>query len=300
MTQAVETVTDLTMLSAALALAFAAAPAADANVILLTLDGVRWQDFYQRGPEAPFSVFWDKHAPRAAIVDLEAKNAPVKSLPAYQEMMVGEATPCDGNRCGRVQQETLIDRLVGLGWSRKLAVVASWGTIGHAVSKQELPFVDVGIHDGEQRPPWGDARKDNDTWAKALKALEARPRFLWISLNDADEWGHRGSRDNYVAQLRRYDTWLDALLARLAAMPGYGERTTLIVTTDHGRGEGENWTEHGSDHPAARRAFAFALGPKVKAGKGGGADHTGVRGTLEALLGLQPKTPPIAAILAAP
>jgi Type I phosphodiesterase / nucleotide pyrophosphatase len=300
MTRPVETVQSKMLLAAALSIALATVPAAEPNVIFLTWDGVRWQDFFDQGADAPFGVFWKKHAAQAAIADLEAKNGPVKSLPAYQEMMVGAATPCDGNRCGRVEQETLVDRLVALGWSRKLAVVGSWGTLEHAISKQPRAFVDVGRHDGEPLPPWGDARKDADTWAKALKALEAKPRFLWISLNDADEWGHRGSRVSYASQLRRYDLWLDALLTQLAAMPGYGENTTVVVTTDHGRGEGESWTEHGDDHPAARRVFALALGRGVAPGRTNGADHRGLRGTLEKLLGLAPKTPPIAALVAAP
>ena len=214
-------------------------------------------------------------------------NSAVKSLPAYQEMMVGGAVECGSNLCGPVAQPTLLDRLVSLGWSRRLAVVASWGTLAHATSARPMPFVNAGLHSGELRPPWGDARKDEDTWSRAMAALDARPRFLWISLNDADEWGHRGSRDSYVAQLKRYDSWLDALVTRLAQMQDYGERTTVVCTTDHGRGDGADWVEHGNI-PAARRAFAFALGPGAATLPAHAADHRALRSVLESLLGLAP------------
>lgn len=298
------------MLYAVLAAALAAAPApsAEPNVIFLTWDGVRWQDFFQRGPDAPFSTFWSKHAAKAAVLGDPQQGEPflgsndsIKSLPAYQEMMVGGPVPCRSNLCGKVEKPTLIDRLVGLGLGARMKVVGSWGTLAHAVSARSLPFVDVGLHEGELRPPWGDARKDRDTWAKAMAALEARPRFLWISLNDADEWGHRESRENYVLQLRRYDIWLDELVAKLSAMEGYGGRTTIVCTTDHGRGDADEWGGHGSSLPEARRAFAFALGPGTAGGARSNvrADHRGIRPTLEALLGLEPTGAPLAAFLPA-
>ena len=61
----------------------------------------------------------------------------------------------------------------------------------------EYPFVDAGFHPGDATTPWYFARFDKSTWARAMSAVEKRPRFLWISLNDADEWAHRGSKDNY-------------------------------------------------------------------------------------------------------
>lgn len=219
---------------------------------------MRWQDFFRRGDEAAFPTFWSRHAKKAAVLGAPesgqpflASNASLKSLPAYQEMMVGGPVDCGSNLCGPVAAPTLLDRLVAVGLGARLAVVGSWGTLAHAPSPRALPFVDAGLHPGESRPPWGDARKDRDTWAKALAALEGRPRFLWISLNDADEWGHRGSRESYLAQLKRYDTWLDELVGKLGQMPGYGERTTIVCTTDHGRGDGDDWTGHGDDLPAS-------------------------------------------------
>jgi arylsulfatase A-like enzyme len=123
-----------------------------------------------------------------------------------------------------------------------------------------------------------------------MGALAQRPRFLWISLNDADEWGHRGRREAYLSTLRRYDAWLDQLLERLRTMDGYGENTTVIVTTDHGRGDGDSWTSHGWQHPGARRIFAFAIGPGSGAQLPGPAvfTHRAIRPTIEAALGLSP------------
>jgi hypothetical protein len=275
------------------------AEAREGNVVLLTLDGVRWQDFFREGADAVFPTFWAKYSGAATIFGdpktgerFEATNPPLLSLPAYQEMMTGHEVPCGSNQCGRVDAETLIDGLVTAGLGEQLGVVASWSKIAYATSSQEYPFVDAGFHPGDATTPWYFARFDKSTWARAMSAVEKRPRFLWISLNDADEWAHRGSKDNYQNTLRRYDRWFDELVTRVRALEGYGEHTTIIVTTDHGRGEGDDWTSHDSSHPASQRAFAFALGPGTgQPRERRDAGHRALRPTIEALLGLRSAAP---------
>jgi len=52
------------------------------------------------------------------------------------------------------------------------------------------------------------------------------------------------------------------------ASPEFRGRTTLLVTTDHGRGAGHDWTDHGREVPAAERIWVAMLGPKpVSAGQ---------------------------------
>jgi hypothetical protein len=269
------------------------------NVVLLTLDGVRWQDFFRRGDDAAFPSFWAKYAAEATIFGdpqtgerFEVTTPALLSLPAYQEMMTGHQVPCGSTQCGRVGDETLIDELVREGLGGQVAVVASWGSIAWATSSKEYAFVDAGFREGDARPPWGFARFDRSTWARALEALSARPRFLWISLNDADEWAHRGSQDSYLRTLHRYDRWFDELVTRIRSLDDYGENTTLIVTTDHGRGAGGDWTSHGAGYPMAKQAFAFALGPGTgRARAQCDAGHRALRPTIEALLGLREAAP---------
>lgn len=292
------------MLSLVLASLLTAAPA-EPNVIFITWDGVRWQDFFARDASAPFQKFWSKHEKRCTVFGdpakgqrFDASNRAFKSLPSYQEMMVGGAVPCASNGCGRVKAETLIDSLVRAGLGSRMAIVASWNTIADAVSPKEHAFVDAGRHDGDPPAPWGEARRDADTWRRAMTALEKRPRFLWISLNDADEWAHRGSRDTYVATLSRYDIWFDELVSKLASMKGYGEHTTIVVTTDHGRGDGADWTSHNDSLPMAQRVFAFALGPGTGAPSSVEvSNHHALRPTIEALLGVQSARAPLAGVL---
>lgn len=272
---------------------------ASGNVVLVTIDGVRWQDFFRQGAEAVFPLFWSKYAAAATIFGdpktgerFEVSTPSLLSLPAYQEIMTGHHVPCGSNQCGRVGDETLIDELVRAGFASRTRVVASWSKIARATSATEYAFVDAGFHEGDAPTPWWFARFDKSTWARAMVAVESRPKFLWISLNDADEWAHRGVLDNYENILRRYDRWFDQLVTKVRSLDGYAENTTFIITTDHGRGDGPDWTSHGADYPMAQQVFAAVLGPGTgHPRERHDSGHQALRPTMEALLGLGSAVP---------
>ena len=220
------------------------------------------------------------------------------SLPAYQSIFAGALTGCDGNDCGRIARETFPERLIReLPLTRaSVAVFASWRKIADAVEHAPGAItVDAGPDGKGAAPEWDDARRDADTFALAMRYLAVqRPRFLYLSFDDSDEWAHRGDLERYRASLLQYDAWLDVLFETLEAMGDYGKHTTVIVTTDHGRGAGARWTEHGPDTPQARKVWLFARGAGVKPGLASApATHLDIRPTIEALFGLCSPRPPI-------
>ncbi len=256
----------------------AAETALTPRVILVTLDGVRREEFYDA------AVFPKLHARTdGAASALEVATPTLLSLPAYQSIFTGRVTECANNDCAPAQDETFPERLV-----RELklepaqvAVFASWAPIARAVARDvQAIHLDVGPHEGEgAAPPWGRARYDEVTWSKATAYLEdQKPRFLFLSFDDADEWGHRKQRDEYLSALKRYDGWLDELLTR-------EKDAVVIVTTDHGRGAGNEWTEHGAEYPAAKGIWVWSRGLPKRAPL---RHHLDVRPAIEAVFGLSP------------
>lgn len=297
------------------------------NVILVTLDGVRWEEMF-RGEDvslggAPgrivFESLWSALVEHGLLFgnrlqggEVLVDNPVTMSLPAYQSIMAGRVMPCFTNGCGRIDRETLAERLArekSLG-PREMAVISSWSKIEHAVQHKEgvvnastgmEPFDDgTGdpVHGEFNRrqsanpPPWSHARFDRFTMAHALHYLKKnQPRFLFVSFNDPDEWAHRKDYPNYLESLRELDRWLLALAGTIQEMGDYGRNTTLIVTTDHGRGEGKGWHQHGMV-PRSRYIWLYAAGPHVKgSGNASGeprVSHIDLRPTIETLLGMEP------------
>ena len=117
-----------------------------------------------------------------------------------------------------------------------------------------------------------------------------QPRFLWVSLLDSDEHAHRKEWDGYLSAIDQYSVWMEELQQTVDDL-GLTEQTTIILTTDHGRGRGPFWHSHGR-LPAGRHMFLAATGPWVGVSGTVVPEQTvrqaDVRPTIERLLGLEP------------
>lgn len=92
-----------------------------------------------------------------------------------------------------------------------------------------------------------------------------KPRVLFIGYGETDEWAHDGRYELYLRSAHQVDKYLAELWANAQANPVTRNKTTLIVTTDHGRGRGAAWTDHGEKVDGAERVWMAVLGPDVPA-----------------------------------
>ncbi|HEU5218102.1 MAG TPA: hypothetical protein VFU23_05550 [Gemmatimonadales bacterium] len=140
-------------------------------------------------------------------------------------------------------------------------------------------------------PYWGNVRFDAVTIEGALHHLKTRkPRVLYVMMGDTDEWAHERRYDLYLDAAHRGDQFLKVLWETVQRMPEYRGRTALLVATDHGRGSGNDWTDHGRDVPASDRIWMAGLTPaggSRPAVSGGPLTQAQFAATIAALLGLE-------------
>lgn len=294
-------------------------PAKVSRVIYVTLDGVRWQDVFSE--QTYFPKLWKNAGKFNGIfygmpntnIKMETASIPV-SLPSYQSQMAGVVQPCDGNECGRIKVETVIENIKrSLNLAKKnVATFSSWPEINDAAESvfgatyantgnfpvgdpdTHLPdavMVNLNIKQMVDHPSGFD-RYDKYTFAQAMHYLEKyQPRFLWISLDDADEAAHEGDLQRYHQALSFYDDALDQLLNFLVAVH-LDQETLVIITTDHGRGDGDNWKHHGTQYPESKQTWAWVMNSELMPDNdpdGTGTLHystLSVRPTMEKALGL--------------
>ena len=101
----------------------------------------------------------------------------------------------------------------------------------------------------------------------ALEHLRTgQPRAIYIMLGEGDEWAHEGRYDLYLDATLRADRFIQRVWEALQSMPEYANRSTLVITTDHGRGAATtDWANHGREVPAAERTWMALIGPGVPA-----------------------------------
>ena len=93
-----------------------------------------------------------------------------------------------------------------------------------------------------------------------MAALESQqPRVIFIAYGETDDFAHDESYDRYIDAAHRTDQMLSELWTSLQSNSFYRNRTTLIITTDHGRGNtADGWPHHASAAATARRKIAQA------------------------------------------
>lgn len=285
------------------------APEAPQNLILVTIDGLRWQEFFG-GAEAglidpedggvsdpevmrrenllPF--LWGTVARHGQIFGA-SETAPALvtnglnfSFPGYAEMLCGVAdSRVDSNDKRANPNPTVFGYLNRLpGFAGRVGVVASWDVFAWIHNSQSNGvFAQAGwnpMAGGDADPRvrafnqrqaglprlWPSACFDALTIDAALLYLEReQPRVLHIAFDETDEWAHERRYDLYLDAARRTDEFIQRLWQKLQSMPAYRDRTTLLVTTDHGRGDGREWIRHGKAVRGSERIWIAAMGPGI-------------------------------------
>jgi Metalloenzyme superfamily len=290
-------------------LAMAAAPfccfaAAPSNVVLVTMDGLRWQEIFRGADEkllkderftaADFKAFpsyqqvgtvksrsellpffWGTLAKRGSLIGDRDNGSPMNvtnpwwfSYPGYNEMLTGVADPAvDSNDKRWNSNVTVLEWLNRQrGFEKQVRAYSSWEVFSYIVNTQRSGVV---VNDAfasvtdqptqreqwlnklqsQLAKPWPWVRHDAITHNYAMEALRSRKtRVLYIGYGEADDFGHEGKYGQYLEAIRRFDGFLQEIWDTLQADTFYRDRTVLLVTTDHGRGETplENWVDHSS------------------------------------------------------
>jgi bisphosphoglycerate-independent phosphoglycerate mutase (AlkP superfamily) len=89
---------------------------------------------------------------------------------------------------------------------------------------------------------------------------------LHIAFGETDDWAHEHRYDRLLASIGYFDRSLRKLWEALQSMPEYRGRTTMIVTSDHGRGGTlEDYGSHGAKVAGAEQIWLAAIGPDTPA-----------------------------------
>ncbi len=294
------------------------------NVIIVTLDGMRWQEVFggadslltydttatryrtgyvkehfwaptaRQRREKLMPFFWSVVNGKGVLLGNRNLGSMVNnanpyrfSYPGYNEIFTGFPDPrVDSNDKIPNPNESVFEYLNKMPHYRgKVAAFGSWDVFGSIFNEKRSGFL---VNDGFRDVPGkltekqvlynrlqhelpdlfhGSERLDVATFHMALEYLKAnKPRLMHIGLGDTDEFAHAGQYDFYLDAAQKADGWIRELWTYLQSTPQYAGKTTLLITTDHGRGAalGSKWRDHGSDVPGADQIWIAAMGPNVK------------------------------------
>ncbi|MEO5890789.1 MAG: alkaline phosphatase family protein [Ferruginibacter sp.] len=109
-----------------------------------------------------------------------------------------------------------------------------------------------------------DVRPDVLTYFAAREYMKAyQPTVLYIAFDETDDFAHGGEYDQYLKSAHAEDAMIADIWSYIQSSPKYKDKTTLIVTCDHGRGDKvkDNWKHHGEKIEDAGQIWIAAIGP---------------------------------------
>jgi len=109
-------------------------------------------------------------------------------------------------------------------------------------------------------------RHDMLTWLSAREYIgQHHPSVLFLGFGETDECAHAGRYDLYLQQASDLDRMISDLWYYIQTDPYYKDSTTLLITTDHGRGWKTNkWTTHGFWAEGSGDIWMAVLGPDIQ------------------------------------
>jgi phosphoglycerol transferase MdoB-like AlkP superfamily enzyme len=88
---------------------------------------------------------------------------------------------------------------------------------------------------------------------------------VYLALGETDEHAHHGRYDLYLEQANAIDRQIAKLWHWIQSTPGYKDNTTILITTDHGRGSRDSkWTSHSAFIQGSSQTWLALLGPGIE------------------------------------
>ena len=118
------------------------------------------------------------------------------------------------------------------------------------------------------RSTWGSGRLDPFSHHYASEYIKQyNPRVMYIDYGETDDFAHDGRYDQYLYAARMTDDFISELWEFVQGHDHYKNKTTFIITTDHGRGTTPKveWKSHGSKIKGAEEVWLAIIGPDTPA-----------------------------------
>ena len=289
------------------------------NVIIVTLDGMRWQEVfggvdsailnnaqYTHEKDEIKKLLWSDDAnerrkrlfpflcttitPEGQLygdrnIGTNVNNAnPYKfSYPGYNEIFTGYPDTAVNSNDKIPNKNTNVLEFINKqkGYEGKVAVFSTWDVSPYFLNKWRSG---LNVNADQDSISFGSASKlindiqklsmkpngerlDVVTYIAAREYLkEHKPKVLYFSFDETDEYAHQGKYDYYLGAAHAEDGMIADIWNTVQSMPEYKSKTTLIITCDHGRGDKikDQWRDHGEKVEDAGHIWIAVLGPDSK------------------------------------
>jgi Type I phosphodiesterase / nucleotide pyrophosphatase len=290
------------------------------NLVIVTLDGMRWQEVFNGADEQLllnkeytkdssgtsndfwltdatlrrkklFPFLWNTVATQGQLYGnrglgnkVDNANPYRFSYPGYNEIFTGYADTAVNSNDKIWNKNINVLEFINQqkNYKGKVAAFSTWDVFPYILNTQRSGLyvnADVDtikfatpqlqlINDMQflTTKPIG-VRPDVFTYFAAREYMKTyQPKVLYIAFDETDDFAHAGEYDQYLKSAYAEDRMIEDLWKYIQSSNQYKNKTTLIITCDHGRGDADknNWKHHGQKIEDAGQIWIAAIGPDTK------------------------------------
>lgn len=224
------------------------------------------------------------HGNRNAGSKVNVANPYQFSYPGYNEMLTGFPDITVNSNDKVMNKNTNVLEFINQqkSFKGKVAVFSTWDVFPYIVNEPRsgvyvnadvdtLKFDNANlklINDMQFLTPRPiDVRPDVITYMAAREYFKAyHPKVLYIAFDETDDLGHAGEYDQYLKSAHAEDAMLADIWNIIQSDSQYKNKTTLIITCDHGRGDviKDTWRDHGEKIKESGETWLAVIGPDTK------------------------------------
>ncbi|WBL23418.1 alkaline phosphatase family protein [Zunongwangia sp. HRR-M8] len=262
------------------------------------LNNLFWAETAQERRKLLFPFFWSHVEEKGVILGnrwennkVNLTNTMVFSYPGYNEILTGKADDAriNSNKKNYNPNKTILEIANNSRrFKQKVMAFGSWDVFPFILNEKRSGIpVNAGYRSSLSKHPsekalfldkiqqetpkrWGGVRFDVFTHNYAMEALRHdKPKLLYIAYGETDDFAHDGRYDDYLKSANRTDKMIQEIWEYVDIDPYYKDKTSILITTDHGRGTGtgknDTWRGHGEEIIGANQTWIIAFGSKIKA-----------------------------------
>jgi hypothetical protein len=235
------------------------------NVHILIIDGARYSETFGDTLHQNIPFIWNTLRPQGTIFTRFYNDSLTYTTAGHNSIISGTWQNIPNDDSQRANMPTLFE------YFRKYRGTSQ--TDNYVIlGKDKLHNLSYSSH-----PQFGSAYgatvlnslsqyNDTVTWSNLQTAIKtSHPKLTITNFGGVDYWGHMGEWQLHINSIKFTDSVIYKFWTDIQSDPVYKDKTTLIVTNDHGR-HLNDWMYHGDGCDGCRHIMLFMIGPDIQPG----------------------------------
>lgn len=258
-----------------------------------TMKSMYWADTKEERRKKLMPFFWNVISKKGQMYGnrdfnnkVDVANLYSVSYPGYNEIFTGTTDiSISGNSKKKNPNINVLEYLNKIEeFTGKIAVFSSWNVFPYILNKDRNNLMMnsgyQSMENEEDDPVYklinkvqdesveykSATRYDQLTYTTAREYIKNKlPRVVLLGLGETDDFAHQKRYDLYLQQANQVDKMIADLWHMIQTTPAYKNKTSILVTTDHGRGRNQNhWSGHGFFIGGSSQTWFTLIGPGIE------------------------------------